>query len=184
MDFTQLHIVTNRNVNLPIGNTTWQWKIQHLQMIIPILSEQNGTSISLDWLPWPTQSFKYLGLIRKGSSNWSATWAAQPGFYEQKVEAWLPFEELCGFDMLWLLKLKHIETWRCVYFKYAMSTCCNISFATVVEQEASLKVGSVAKFGRDRMFDIFCVYSNVVNPTINLPSGMVLTTHHYITHHT
>ena len=32
--------------------------------------------------------------------------------------------------------------------------------------------------------DIFCVYSNVVNPTINLPSGMVLTTHHYITHHT
>ena len=49
----------------------------------------------------PTQSFKYLGLIRKGSLNWSAaTWAAQRGFYEQKVEAWLPFDELCGFDML------------------------------------------------------------------------------------
>ena len=44
--------------------------------------------------------------------------------------------------------------------KYAMSTCCNISFATVVVQEASLKVGSVAKFGRDRMFcrHILCVF--------------------------
>ena len=40
--------------------------------------------------------------------------------------------------------------------------------------------------------DIFCVYSNVVNPTINLPSGMVLATHlwkvaayllGYIVHH-
>jgi hypothetical protein len=53
----------------------------------------------------PTQSFKYLGLIRnlrdkKLPIKWSATWAAQRGFYEQKVEAWLPFEELCGFDML------------------------------------------------------------------------------------
>ena len=38
------------NVDLPIGNTTWQWKIQHLQMILLIFSEQNGTFIDFEWL--------------------------------------------------------------------------------------------------------------------------------------
>ena len=111
MDFTQLQMnVTNRTVNLPIGNTTWQWKIQLVQMILDS-SHMLGARWDAHQLRLtaasPTHSFKYLGLIRKGLANQSATWAGQPGFSEGKLEAWLPLEELCGFDMLGALK--HIQ---------------------------------------------------------------------------
>jgi len=45
----------------------------------------------------PTQSFKYLGLIRKGSSNWSATWVAQQAFTSKK---WRPGCHLMNFVAL------------------------------------------------------------------------------------
>ena len=110
MDFTQLHMnVTNRTVNLPIGNATRQWKIQHVQMILDsshILGAKWDAHQLRLTAASPTQSF-------------SATWAGQPGFSEGKLEAWLPFEELCGFDMLGPLEhsetylniLKHVETY-------------------------------------------------------------------------
>ena len=98
MDFTQLQMnVTNRIVNLPIGNATRQWKIQHVQMILDsshILGAKWDAHQLRLTAASPTQSF-------------SATWAGQPGFSEGKLEAWLPFEELCGFDMLGALK--HIQ---------------------------------------------------------------------------
>ena len=64
--------VTNRTVNLPIGNTTWQWKIQLVQMILDS-SHMLGARWDAHQLRLtaasPTHSFKYLGLIRKGLAN-------------------------------------------------------------------------------------------------------------------